>query len=90
MVDDLCKPNEAPTVTNGLIVSGKDFLRRDRRGDFPPGTTLRVGGRVYFRRSRLLAFLEAGGGRPGQFAEQQAQHGPGAGGAVEISAGART
>ncbi|HQU34349.1 MAG TPA: hypothetical protein PLB88_08540 [Thermoanaerobaculaceae bacterium] len=76
MTEDLIRPNETPEATSGLIPSAKDFQRRARRGDFPRDpkdggpVVIRVGGRVYVSRSRLLAFLEAGGGTPGAYADQ--------------------
>ncbi len=73
MNEDLITPNEVPQLTGGVIVTGKDFLRRERRGDFPVGVAVHVGGRIYVSRSRLIAFLEAGGGRPGAYAKQREQ-----------------
>jgi len=68
MIEDLRKANDAPKVTGGRIPNGKDLNRRHRRGDFPPGVVIRLGGRVYFDERKLLAYLESGGGKPGAFA----------------------
>ncbi len=67
--------HDVPEVTGGLISSGRDFARRARRGDFPRGVVVRVGGRVFFDETELLAFLEAGGGKPGEFAQPRTEAG---------------
>ena len=36
---------------------------------------MRVGGRVFFDETELLAFLEAGGGKPGEFAQPRTEAG---------------
>jgi hypothetical protein len=56
--------HDAPEVTGGLISSGRDFARRARRGDFSKGVLVRVGGRIFFDETELLAYLEAGGVPP--------------------------
>jgi hypothetical protein len=71
--------HDAPEVTGGLISSGRDFARRARRGDFPRGVIVRVGGRVFFDETELLAYLEAGGGKPGEFAPRSTEAAEGGG-----------
>ena len=66
--------HDAPEVVGeNVISSGAELCRRARRHDFPRGVIIRVGGRVFFDETELLAFFSGGGGGPGEFAPRSTE-----------------
>lgn len=57
---NLRKASEIGAVTRGII-SPKDFRRRAKLGDFPPGVVVRIGRRVLFDEDALAEWIKGGG-----------------------------
>jgi len=57
--------SEIANITNGKM-NARDFRRRARLGEFPPGVVIRLNRRILVDEDALVAFLASGGtGREG-------------------------